>query len=762
MLLQIGLLFCVSTTPTFAVGTAKSEVNFEIYNKDANEIKVTVNVSPGQISPNLADTKVSSSSTLQATISGSDNKAGLEITIQTNGKPYYFTVFPGSNTAFMSFDSQRPIKLYPETGPKIKLWRQTQSGLSLKNNLTQAQISETTKVVEKKAKDALDALEPKVKNVALALKAIDSPNAAGLYAAVLKDEHFRDAIMGATIPPDSDQLVSKLIELRTLQQVKERYGPTFAGKWQEKLVEGKLSIAAWNEPTANQLDLFASVYASDLKNKYVSSSLVLKYLPKDFEALDKVDKYTKKPDEMKGIDPALFQSFLAKVPVDKKLEVELDKVKELVEFGSKLIQKSGYSNELVGGTMATFVVKHGLAKSVSKGMVFGWNPSTEFETEIPSLVFADFVGEAGALDFGQTQLLVHNFFKNIKYPVSAGDLSYAKEIGKFFKEKVSQGFAFSNVNAAIVKNLKFDPKSSAKEAATLGAALSAISLQKPVIDGDVIFKQIREHPLTAVGIVLQRFVADLLPEKEQKKAVAISKSFKELDQFATGIKAVSKMRSILDTNRVVIVNLLPTALHDTDKAAQNLILAALSTIHAKIENKPASVEISQLSDLVTWIMKQAQLLRGANPEESILSDMILTESDQSAIRFGLKSIKIAGILDSLVGRKIIERILMGSEEFKAQMNPEVIKKMTPLIASIASVGAGAIPSLVQKFSVTKYLDFLRKVADYKDQKIQEIELKTEVWKILEVLVVDISKLSGALPHAFDAVREFGMEQTTTP
>lgn len=110
--------------------------NFEIFNKSKEGIEVEVTYGSNKLTMvvNPGDQK-------QATIA-TNHIVYLKITGRASKKVTKWELDANGKTKYVSYNPEKRVAVYPQTGPLMGFMGKTESGLSLKNNLSASNISE--------------------------------------------------------------------------------------------------------------------------------------------------------------------------------------------------------------------------------------------------------------------------------------------------------------------------------------------------------------------------------------------------------------------------------------------------------------------------------------------------------------------------------------------------------------------------------------------------------------------------------------------
>ena len=611
-----------------------------------------------------------------------------------------------------------------------------------------------------------------------------------------------------------------------IDSLTSKYESHFVDEWKEMEVNGEIDFETWIKPETDRADYFAEKYALRLKNPLISKEFIKQCLPDNLERVIDIDRFTRefqKEEKSKilfkeiQLKPEEFQQFLKDIPIPLKasnfekirefyifyvenfnknraaitgimeglhgssvlmrnLEAYLPKVEELIKYGMDFTVKPGYPADMVGKAMAAVIDRNNdIETYVKKGTVYGHNITDEFEAQFQKEVFRTFVKEISGLDDGVLSLHM-NYYKDLKYPVTRENLTWAVSVSTFMKNYMDEGFAFYDVNALLLQQIPFINKPKLEELQNLPQNLKLIALQlhPPEIKPDKILNEIQGHPVAVIGAIIDKFLAPLLPKEEMKKAGVIHAGFLKLDELVsqlpqeaavpegeaaplTAASAVAKMRQLVTANRPLAETLLPIALADTPKAVQQLLQLTLATIQGNLEVPPKEGGLPQLKNLVALLMTNAKELK-TDPTKSFFVDLPISIDAQKEIRNNLKRINALKYLDNFIGKKVIQKFLERSAIIKKLFPSESQEKVSQIVAPMAASFAAALPSLIQKFQVEKYLDYLGQVGKFKEGSLSEQDLERKTWEFLEVLVTDFSQFSDkSLPDAFNVVRMLGAE-----
>ncbi len=113
--------------------------NLAIYNKAASEITVTMKIGSSNKKQVF---KIPAGYEGQRTIA---NNQPIYLLIQEDpgySKNFLFKILPTDKTKYVTFNPGKSPYLYPQTGPWMGLKGETESGLSLKNNIDKSYIQE--------------------------------------------------------------------------------------------------------------------------------------------------------------------------------------------------------------------------------------------------------------------------------------------------------------------------------------------------------------------------------------------------------------------------------------------------------------------------------------------------------------------------------------------------------------------------------------------------------------------------------------------
>lgn len=125
------------------------DVNFELYNKSKAAFKTnpTIKVFGGTIlqgdigSPKQKTDSIASNVSRAQIKVDDPAKFGILLDILHTDGNHIYTIRPGTKNVYLSFSPDKSPNVYPQTGP-LKGWLgKTESGLSLKNNLSESAIT---------------------------------------------------------------------------------------------------------------------------------------------------------------------------------------------------------------------------------------------------------------------------------------------------------------------------------------------------------------------------------------------------------------------------------------------------------------------------------------------------------------------------------------------------------------------------------------------------------------------------------------------
>lgn len=108
----------------------------EIYNKSKNIINVTVRSNKATIEMSIDP------NTQRIPHQPVDINSELSIFITEQNRSHGFYIKAPGKTKYLTWNPAKKTPLYPETGPLMGFMGKTESGLSLKNNVTRSEINQ--------------------------------------------------------------------------------------------------------------------------------------------------------------------------------------------------------------------------------------------------------------------------------------------------------------------------------------------------------------------------------------------------------------------------------------------------------------------------------------------------------------------------------------------------------------------------------------------------------------------------------------------
>ncbi|MGE0010077.1 MAG: hypothetical protein AB7F19_06070 [Candidatus Babeliales bacterium] len=150
MAVVVGFSFVALRVQAATEKMVDNEVTFELYNKSKAAFKTnpTIKVYGGRILKGDIGSADKKTEPLYANVSRAQirvddaSKFLIYLEILHPRGTYTYTIRPGHNKVLISFDPEKSPAVYPQTGPLKGLLGKTESGLSLKNNVSAAQITE--------------------------------------------------------------------------------------------------------------------------------------------------------------------------------------------------------------------------------------------------------------------------------------------------------------------------------------------------------------------------------------------------------------------------------------------------------------------------------------------------------------------------------------------------------------------------------------------------------------------------------------------
>ena len=135
------LLTIVSLAGLFSMqSNISAELGFELVNKSTKSIKVTLIVEKGPEEQNLESYNVAAKDLLVLPTISVNDKVTITITDQSILEPGSYIIDAPGKTKYLTWDPSKVSPLYPQTGTYMGLSGISESGLSLKNNISKDQL----------------------------------------------------------------------------------------------------------------------------------------------------------------------------------------------------------------------------------------------------------------------------------------------------------------------------------------------------------------------------------------------------------------------------------------------------------------------------------------------------------------------------------------------------------------------------------------------------------------------------------------------